>query len=72
MADKLMYILNDDTKNYPYNYWLKRLDTQFNTSLQRIRIRYYKTLGTSAIISPISPSSLSWFTADLKANYVFD
>ena len=33
MADKLKYILNDDTKNsisVDYNYWLKRLDTQLN------------------------------------------
>ena len=33
MAGKLMYILNDNTQNYPsvdYNEWLKRLDTQLN------------------------------------------
>ena len=33
MADKLMYIPNDDTKKYPsvdYKEWLKLLDTQPN------------------------------------------
>ena len=33
MADKLMYIPNDDTKIPPsvdYNQWLKSLDTQLN------------------------------------------
>ena len=33
MADKLMYIPNDDIQNYPfldYNEWLKRLDTLIN------------------------------------------
>ena len=31
MSDKLMYMPNDDTQNYPsvdYNYWLKRLDNE--------------------------------------------
>ena len=33
MSNKLMYIPNDETQNYPpvdYNYWLKRLDTELN------------------------------------------
>ena len=33
MADKLMYIPNDDAQNFPsiyYNKWLKRFDTQLN------------------------------------------
>ena len=33
MADKLIYISNDDTQFTPsvdYNKWLKRLDTQLN------------------------------------------
>ena len=33
MADKLMYIINDDTLNsssLDYNYWLKSLDTKLN------------------------------------------
>ena len=52
------------------NYWLKRLDTQLNEQTfqiqegpkrllrKRIRKRYYKTLGTSVINSPMSPPSL--------------
>ena len=31
MADQLMYIPNNETKNYPFcrlNWWLKRLNTQ--------------------------------------------
>ncbi len=73
MADKLMYITNDDTQNYNFrkkNLQLKRLNTKLNestnqTSLkslkllsQRIGKRYYKTLETSAINSPLSPLSL--------------
>ena len=30
IADKLMYIPNDDTVTLYYNWWLKRLDTQLN------------------------------------------
>ena len=33
MADKLVYIFNDDTQNYPFcrlHNWLKRFDTQLN------------------------------------------
>ena len=33
MADKLMYIPNDETQNNPsvdYNEWLKHLDTELN------------------------------------------
>ena len=53
-----------------YNQWLKRFDNQLkeptNQSLikvpksliQRIRKRYYKTLGTTVINSPMSPLSL--------------
>ena len=53
-----MYIPNDDTKNIPsgdYNSWYKRLDT---ASLERTRMRYYKTLDTSVIYSLMSPPSL--------------
>ena len=63
MADKLMYIPNDDTQNYPFCKLLKHLKTQLNESTnknsmkankvvenQRIRKRYCKTLGTSVII----------------------
>ena len=54
MADKLIYIPNDDAQNN----WFKRLNTIIDNSTnnyslkspkilnQRIRKRYYKTLGT--------------------------
>ena len=67
MADKLMYIHKDDAQNNPsveYNQWLKRLDTQPNdpnnqkSNPQSLRKRYYKTLGTSALNSQMSPPSL--------------
>ena len=35
MADKSIYIPNDDTKKSLHNYWLKRLDTQLNESTQQ-------------------------------------
>ncbi len=69
MADKLMYNPNDDTQNYPIcrlQLVVKRLDTKLNeptnhNSLksppllsQRIRKRYYKTMGTSVINNPLS------------------
>ena len=59
-----MHIPNADTQNCPFvsnKKWLKRLDTQPNESTnkkstkllnQRIRKRYYKTLGSSEINSP--------------------
>ena len=62
MADKLMYISNDDKQNYPLSRLklvVKHLNTQLNeptnqNSLkspkllsQRIRKHYYKTLRTS-------------------------
>ena len=38
MADKLMYIFNDDTQNsVDYNLWLKRLDTQLNKLTNQIK-----------------------------------
>ncbi len=61
MADKLMYISNDDTKNTPsvdLNKWLKLFDTQLNLPtnqillkspkllIQQLNKRYYKSLGT--------------------------
>ncbi len=71
MADKLIYILNVNTQNY--NCWLKRLDTQLNKPTkqnplkvpkvvkpQRIRKRYYKTLKTSVINSPLSNLSMPY------------
>ena len=72
MANKLMYILNDVTQNYPCcvdcNQWLKRLDTQLNKPTNHNpfpkivkptnKKRYTKTLGTSVINSPLSTLSL--------------
>ena len=52
MADKLIYIPNDDTENYPF-YSLQTVVETIGHSMnqpikiQRIRKRYYKTLGTS-------------------------
>ena len=75
MTEKLIYIPNDNTQITPssvyYNYWLKRLDTQLNDPTnqnlvkvpkllgQRIRIDYWKTLGTGVINCPMSPPSLT-------------
>ena len=42
MADKLMYIPNDDKQNHPsedYNYWLKRFDAQVNESTNQNTIK---------------------------------
>ena len=70
MADKLMYIPNDDTQNYTFrrlNLLVETFKTQLNEPTnqsplkspkllsQRIRKRYYKYLGTGVINSPISP-----------------
>ena len=68
-----MYIPKEDTQNITsvdYDWWLKLWDTQLteptNQNLkspkmlsQQIRKRNYKTLGTSAINSSMSPPSLS-------------
>ena len=78
MAEKMMYIPNDETQNYNYNYnkWIwtlnimiQQIKIQYKYSKlfsQRIIKRYYKTLGTSVINSPMSPPSLKniW-------NYIF-
>ena len=70
MADKLMYITNNDTQNYPFcRLQLKGLDSKlfkpFKIQLkspkllsQSIRKNYYKTLGTNVINSSMSPPSL--------------
>ena len=71
MADKLMYVPNDDTQNYPFSRLLWVVETfGHSTKLnkliviqyksprllsQRLRKRYYKTLGTSVINSKMSP-----------------
>ena len=67
MADKLMYTPNTYTQNsIDYNKWFKSLNTKLNEltnqnsikfSSQRIRKRYYKTLDTSVINSPMSTLS---------------
>ena len=76
MADKLMYITNDNTPSVDYNQWLKELDTQHNEqnnqnnkvpnmkllSLQ-IRKRYCKTLETITINRPLSPSIFNPLTS---------
>ena len=67
MIDKLMYIPNDDTQNYPFCRLqlklLKLLNTQLNEPTNqnsiksskllhnRIRKRWFKTLGTSVLAS---------------------
>ena len=75
MANKLIYILNDDS--YPIFrlqsvQWLKRLDTKLNKPTNQYSLkypnllslrtgkRYYKTLGTSVINSQLSPPSLKY------------
>ena len=71
MADELMYIPNNDTQNYPYCRLqlvvrtLNLINQQIKIQLkspkllsQLIRKRYYKTLGTSVINSPMP--SLLW------------
>ena len=74
MADKLMYIPIDDSKNFPFSklqlvvkmfeHSTERINkSKFNKSprfflSQRLRKHYYNTLGTSVINSSLSPNSL--------------
>ena len=62
MADKLMYIPNDDTQSYPFCILIVFESLKPLKSLkllsQQIRKRYYKTLVTSVINSPIYPPPL--------------
>ena len=57
MADKLMYIPYNDTKNHPfcsgYNVWTPKIPKVVEATNMN-----YKTLGTSIIMSQISPPSL--------------
>ncbi len=58
------------TPSVDFNYWLKRVDTQFNEPTNKNSIKvpkfvkimnkkhYYKTFGTSVINSPMSRPSL--------------
>ena len=57
MADKLIYIPNNDTKKLRFSV---NQNSQRSPKLlsERIRKHYYKTLGTSVINSPLSPLSL--------------
>ena len=73
-------IINKITLSVDYNYGLKRLNTKLNESSnqnslkspklfnKQIRKRYYKTLGTSVIKSPMSPSSLFIWDMFFSAN----
>ena len=75
MADKLVYIPNDDTQNYHFcilhqevetfdiNYMNQPITIQWKSPRllsQRIRKCYYKTLGTSVINIPMSLSLLTY------------
>ena len=69
MADKLMYIFNDNTQNYPFcrlQLLVKRLDTQLNEPTNQnstdVRKRYYITLETSIINSLMSAPSLQIYS----------
>ena len=68
-------IIHKITPSIDYNWWLKRLDTQLveptNPNLFKVfkiikttnkKICYCKTLGISAINSPMSPPSLTMYT----------
>ena len=44
MADKLMYIPNDNTPSVDYYYWLKRLDTQLNEPTNQNLIKVAKVV----------------------------
>ena len=55
MADKKMYIPNEDTKNYPsvdYNNWLKSLETQLNEPNNQNSVKVLK------VVKPISKKTL--------------
>ena len=75
MVDKFKYFPNDYyLQNYSiFRFWLKCFNTQLNDQSnqnlhksskllsQRIRKRYYKTLRTSVIKSPLSPLNQAKF-----------
>ena len=79
-----MYILNDDIQNYPFcrlklvietlnliNQLISLNSLTLNLLSQRIRTRFYKTLGTRVLYSPLSPPPLSGvkqrFTIDKRS-----
>ena len=66
MVNKLMYIPKEDTQNYPFcrlQLGVKTFEQNQYKFLkllsQRIRKRYYKTLGTIVITIPMSPPCLA-------------
>ena len=74
MAVKFMYIPNDSAQNYPFfrlKLMVESLDTKLNEQTnqnsikslkllrKQIRKRYYNTLGTGVIHSPMSPTFLT-------------
>ena len=55
MANKLMFIPNDDTQNYPFcskNYWLKRLNSQLNKPTNQ------KSLKNPKVVKPRNKKTL--------------
>ena len=55
MADKIIYIPNDDTQNYPFpelNQWLKRLNTQLNKPTNQ------NTLKVPKVVKPTNKKTL--------------
>ena len=57
MADKFMYILNDDTQNQTFCRLQEVVETFGQNSTSRKR--FYIILGTSVIHSPMSTPSLT-------------
>ena len=53
MADKFMYISNDDNPSVDYNEWLKHLETQLNEPTYKKTL--LQNLGASVTDSPMSP-----------------
>ena len=69
MADKLVYIPNNDSQNYSFcnlQLVVETLDTQFKETTNQnfikvpkvVKQRYYNSIRTSVINSPMSPPSL--------------
>ena len=60
MADKLMYIPNDDTQKYPFCrlQWLKRLDTQLNKQTNQNSLKVLKVVKTT------NKKTLLWIFGD--------
>ena len=81
MTDELIYV-NDNTKNYPIGR-LQLLAEKFGNSTNPSLIIvskvvtpinnkcYYRTLGTSAINSPMSPHSLNFLAQEMEQEHFF-